>query len=167
MTITRALQRIDGKARFVEPKNNRSRRTIPLPETIRQALLRHRAQQEQERQLAGTRWKEHGLVFASSIGTPLHPRNVLRHFHETLKVLGIPRHRFHDMRHTAATLLIAQGVPARVIMHILGHSQISTTMDIYGHCLSEMVKDAMRVIDRVFDPVAVNVAVKDAEGSLQ
>ncbi len=167
VTITQALQRVDGKVRFVEPKNDRSRRTIPLPETVRQALLKHRARQAEERRLAGTRWKEHGLVFASSIGTPLHPRNVLRHFHETLKALGIPRRRFHDLRHTAATLLIAQGVPARVIMHILGHSQISTTLDVYGHCLPEMANDAMRGMDRVFDPVAVKLAVKKAEETVQ
>lgn len=70
-------------------------------------MLTLREHQEQERQLGGNRWQEHGLVFTTRIGTPIEPRNLTRHFHGVLDVLKIDRHRIHYMRHTAASLLLA------------------------------------------------------------
>ena len=90
-----------------------------------------------------------GLVFTTTIGTPLDPRNVLRHFSRVLSAAGIAHVRFHDLRHSCATLLLAQGVPARVVQDILGHSAIRVTMDTYAHVMPSMREDAMRAMDSV------------------
>ena len=107
----------------------------------------HRARQLQERLLAGTKWQDTGYVFASTIGTPLDPRNVTTHFGRVLKKAGLPKKRFHDLRHTCASLLLAQGVHPRVVMEILGHSQISMTMDTYSHVIPELQDDAAAKMD--------------------
>jgi integrase len=142
LTVRVTLQRIGKKIEFVEPKTARSRRTIALPAVAVAALRRHRSRQLKERLVAGTDWKEHGLVFASSIGTPLDSRNVTHRLQEMLDDAGLPRLRFHDLRHTAASLLLAQGVHPRVVMEILGHSQIKLTMDTYSHVIPALQREA-------------------------
>lgn len=93
---------------------------------------------------------EHGLVFPSEVGTPMIPRNLLRHFKGALKQAGLPDSiRFHDLRHSCATFLIAQGVHPRVVMEILGHSQISVTMNTYGHVMPETQQEAIDKVDTV------------------
>jgi integrase len=88
-----------------------------------------------ERLVAGTRWKDHGLVFISTIGTPLDRWDVFRRCVGLLTKAGVPRKRFHDLRHTTASLLFAQRVEPRVVREILGHSRISTTLDVSTHLL--------------------------------
>ena len=89
------------------------------------------------------------MIFTNTIGGPLEPSNVLKRFKRLLVAAGLPEQRFHDLRHCAVSLLIAQGVPARVIMDILGHSQISTTMDLYGHIFPAAHRDAADLMDRI------------------
>ncbi|MBM0228390.1 MULTISPECIES: tyrosine-type recombinase/integrase [Micromonospora] len=83
-----------------------------------------------------------GLVFATSVGTPIHPRNDCRSFREIIRQAGLRQVRLPDLRHTAASVLLAQGVPARVVMEILGHSQISVTLNIYAHVAPEIAREA-------------------------
>jgi integrase len=128
--------------RMTEPKSARSRRTIHMPAIVVTALKGHRTRQLEERLAAGSAWKESGLLFTSPIGTALDPRNVGREFHVLLATSDLPSIRFHDLRHTAATLLLAQGVDPRTIMETLGHSQISLTLDIYSHVLPALQADA-------------------------
>lgn len=142
-----SLQRIDGKLVLVEPKSKQSRRSISLPQTAVAALKRHRVGQLQERLLAGSRWQENGFVFPSTIGTPMDTRNLTRHFNKALRNAGLPTKRFHDLRHTCASLLLAQSVHPRVVMEILGHSQISLTMDTYSHVIPELQKEAAAQMD--------------------
>jgi integrase len=142
LRVRRALQVLKGKTSFVEPKSARSRRTIALPSVTTEALRRHRKRQLEERLLVGPRWQEQGLVFTSTIGTPIHPRNLIRHYHNALKAAGLPSKRFHDLRHTCASLLLVQGVQPRVVMEILGHSQFSITMDTYSHVMPTLHQDA-------------------------
>jgi integrase len=97
----------------------------------------------------GSAWEDSGLVFTSPIGTPLDPRNVTREFQAMLKATGVSRVRFHDLRHTAATLLLAQGVDPRTIMETLGHSQISLTMNTYAHVLPTLQADAAAKLDAI------------------
>ncbi len=149
LRVNVALQRIEGKLLLVEPKTERSRRTLPLPESIVATLRLHRVHQLEDKMIAGDRWKESGLVFTSSIGTPLLARNVVRKFHSLLKKAGLPHHRFHDLRHSCASLLLAQGVPARTVMEILGHSQINLTLNTYAHVMPAMMRDAANVMDSV------------------
>ncbi|PDW00984.1 tyrosine-type recombinase/integrase [Candidatus Chloroploca asiatica] len=154
---------LDLKARTLRVaagKTASSTRTLPLPATLVDALRAHEQQQAHERAEQGASWKEHGLVFPSEVGTPISGRNLLRHFKSVLTKLGLPATiRFHDLRHSCATFLIAQGVHPRVVMEILGHSQISVTMNTYGHVLPETQQDAVQKLDALLrrqpdDPAA-------------
>jgi integrase len=133
LRVQKQLQRIDGKLVLTEPKTARSRRTIALPPFAVDAIRHHRVRQLEERLAAGERWHDSGLVFTSTVGTPLEPRNTLRDFHRTLRLAGLPRKRFHDLRHTCATLLLIQGEDLWVVMDVLGHSQITLTANTYQH----------------------------------
>ncbi|VXB11692.1 hypothetical protein PLANTIT3_20118 [Plantibacter sp. T3] len=83
-----------------------------------------------ERELAGESWQENGLVFSTGIGTMIEPSNLRRSFDQAITTTGVRRIRFHDMRHTCASLLLARGVPLRVVMDVLGHSTMSITSDL-------------------------------------
>jgi len=91
-------------------------------------------------------------VFVTPIGTPLDPRNVTREFHAMLAAAGLPKVRFHDLWHTNATLLIAQGVDPRTIMETLGHSQISLTLNTYSHVLPKLQVEAAAKLDATLTP---------------
>jgi len=142
MRISKQLQRIHGSPQFVEPKTERSRRTLAMPPMITQALRDHALRQNQERFHAGERWVEHGLVFTTPIGTPLDGTAVTKAFHRALETAGLPQRRFHDLRHSCATLLMVQGVSPRVVMDLLGHSQIGLTMNTYSHVIPDLRRDA-------------------------
>ncbi len=148
--VVNGLQRIDGALRLIPPKTRRSRRTINLPDVAVTALRSHRTSQLEERLLAGGRWQDTGHVFTTSVGTPLDGTAVTHRFQRLLAEAGLPRLRFHDLRHTAATLLLVQGVPARVVMDILGHSSITLTMNTYAHVLPSLRREAADAMDRVF-----------------
>jgi integrase len=136
------LDRFEGKLQLVEVKTNRSRRVVSMPRMAVAALRLHRPRQLEDRLLAGSRWHETGFVFTTSIGTPIEPRNVSRSFHCLLKRAGLPRSRFHDLRHSFATMLLIQGTSPRVVMEMLGHSQISLTMNTYSHVMPALQQDA-------------------------
>jgi integrase len=118
-----------------------------MPQMVVTALKAHRRTQLEERLAAGSDWADHRLVFTSPVGTPLDHRNATREFPSMLKSAGLPIVRFHDLRHTAATLLLAQGVDPRTIMETLGHSQISLTMNTYSHVLPTLQADAANRMD--------------------
>jgi integrase len=147
LSIRFSLQRIDGKLQLVEPKSAKSRRTIALPALSVSALRLHRARQLEERLAAGSAWQDTGFVFTTPIGTPLDGPNVSRYYHRTLKRIGMPEQRFHDLRHTAASLMLAQGIHPRVVMETLGHSQISLTMNLYSHVIPALQQDAAQRMD--------------------
>lgn len=137
-----------GGFEFAEPKSARSRRQISLTLTAIAALRRHRAGQLEERLGAGSSWTDHDLVFASEIGGPLDGSNILRRsFHPLLHRAGLPRVRFHDLRHSAATLMLSRGVPLKIVSEILGHSQISLTADTYMHVTPGMQREAAAAVD--------------------
>lgn len=134
---------------LVEPKSDRSRRTVTLPQIATIALRAHSRRQKEDRLLAGAKWRENGFVFTTRVGTPLDPWGVIKAFKALLRSAGLPNIRFHDLRHTAATLLLAQGVDPRTIMATLGHSQISLTLNTYSHVLPAMQRDAAEKINRL------------------
>jgi integrase len=146
LTARKALQRIDGKLQLVPPKSDRVR-TVPLPDLAAAALKQHRMTQLQERLQAGSRWVESDFVFTTTIGTPLDGDNVTKRYKRLLRKAGLRDQRFHDLRHCCGSLLIAQGVHARTVMEILGHSQISVTMDFYGHITLDTQQEAMGKLD--------------------
>ena len=151
--MRRTLQRSYGAVREADPKTVRSKRTLALPESVVASLREHRVRQLEDRLLAGSRWVENGYVFTSSIGTPLDGSNVTHRFHRDLEAAGLPRQRFHDLRHACASFLLAQGVHPRVVMETLGHSQISLTMDTYTHVVPSLQRDAADRIDAVLRAV--------------
>lgn len=136
------LQRIAGKLTLVEPKTERSRRTLVIPPSIVDRLREHQKRQLAEKLWAGSNWVENDLVFANRAGGPLQARRVIENFHKALRDAGLPRMRFHDLRHSCATLLLVQGVSPRVVMEILGHSEIAMTMDTYSHVVPELRREA-------------------------
>jgi integrase len=164
LTINGALKRVEGILIKGKTKKTCSNRTIVLPAITVNALRRHQALQNQERTWAGARWKETGYVFTTMIGTPIERRNLLRDWYRLMAGSGLPRIRFHDLRHSAATLLFAQGVHPRTVMEILGHKDLNTTMRIYGHVLDQMKQDAAARMDELLsvDGVATRVATKPA-----
>jgi integrase len=127
---------------FGPPKSNKSRRTIPLPAASAKVLRTHRANQAAEALALGPAWVDSGLVFTSTVGTVIEPRNLNRFFDELIGKARVRRIRFHDLRHTCASLLLAQNVPARVVMEILGHSQLAMTTDLYSHVMPTALREA-------------------------
>jgi integrase len=143
LTKVRAeLAKVKTSLQFVEPKSARSRRTIALPAITVAALRTHRRAQLEARLLAGDGWKDSGLVFTTSIGTPIENSNLTKSFKALLRQAKLPDIRIHDLRHTAATLLLTQGVNPRVVMETLGHSQISLTLNTYSHVLPDLQREA-------------------------
>jgi integrase len=147
INIFQEVQRLEGKLRLQELKTRRSRRTISLPNSVLDLLRAHQARQQEARTLLGPEWKETGLVFTTWFGTALEPRNVVRSFKRILQKAGLPDIRFYDLRHTCASLLLAQCVHPRVVMEILGHSQISLTMNTYSHVIPQLQQEAASKLD--------------------
>jgi integrase len=116
--------------------------------------------QNEERKAAGENWTEHGLIFTSKVGTPIHYRNLLRDFKLLLKNAGLPVIRFHDLRHTAASLMLNHGIPVIVVSRRLGHAKPSITLDVYGHLIPSMQVEAAQKIDELITPVEVEALVQ-------
>jgi integrase len=151
LKVTHALQRVDGAWQLVRPKTAKSQRTLPLPPSLVATLKQHKIQQLQERLVAGNRWAEHDLVFPSSVGTPISLRNLYRSFQRLLERAGLPRMRFHDLRHNCATLLATLKIEPKTAMEILDHSNLHTTLMIYTHVLDDSKHDALAAVERLFD----------------
>lgn len=148
LRVTGSLQRVGGELRLTQPKTARSRRVVPLPDVCVEALKAHRAAQAQER-LKAESWGDPDLVFTTRRGTPIEPRNLVRHFEALCRRAGIRKIRFHDLRHTCASLLLAQGVEPRVIMATLGHSVIGTTLNLYTHVMPVTQRAAATEMNRL------------------
>jgi len=115
---------------------------------------------ELEKAVAGERWQEHNLIFPSTVGTPMGSSNLHKDFKKQLQKAKLRDIRFHDLRHTAASLMLNYGVPVLVVSKILGHSKTSTTLDVYGHLIPVMQEQAARIMDEVITPIPVNLGEK-------
>ena len=142
----------DGNLELVPTKTQRSNRALPMTATVADALQRRREAQQTERKVAGPMWQENDLVFTTAVGTPIHPRNDYRAFRRLIDRAGVRRVRLHDLRHTAASMLLAEGVAARVVMEILGHSQVSITLNTYTHVDPELNREAAERLERRLGP---------------
>lgn len=157
LTVRRTLSTRGGRATLGEPKTASSKRTLPIAPAALAALHRHRDAQVFEAKRLGQAWgNELNLVFVSGSGGPLDSGNVTRLFHKLLSVAGIPRIRFHDLRHGAATMALASGQNLKTVSAQLGHSNIGQTADTYGHVAPATLRDAADGVDRY---------VKGAEGA--
>jgi integrase len=145
--VRRSVQRTREGVRLLELKTKRSRRTVSLPLVAIRALQKHRIRQQGEREGANGNWVEYGLVFCSPLGAPLDPQLATRAFTRALRKAKLPHMRFHDLRHSCASLLLAQGLDLKVIQEVLGHSTITITANLYTHVLMGLKRQAANHMD--------------------
>ena len=139
LRISRALVREGSSYRSSSTKTKRGRRSIRLTPRAVSALKAHRKRQLEEKIKFAGLWKDHGLIFATQAGTFVNPENLInRSFKPLLKRAGLPEIRFHDLRHTCATLLLGGGVHPKLVQELLGHATIAMTLDTYSHFLPSM-----------------------------
>lgn len=148
LAVTGTLQRVDGRLVVAEPKTARSRRSVTLEVHAIQALRAHACSQAAARLAAGESWQEQDLVFPNRVGLPFEPRNLLqRSYKPLLRRANLPDIRFHDLRHTAATLLLSQNVHPKVVADLLGHASVAMTLDLYSHAVEGLSRSAATAID--------------------
>lgn len=131
---------------FKPPKDDEVR-VLPLVSVVLSRLKLHRSRQAEERSAAGAHYQDHDLVWARADGLPLRAEFVLDEMRRRLKDAGLPEIRFHDLRHSAASLLIALGVPIKEVSEILGHAGIEITVDRYGHLMPNAKRDALSKLE--------------------
>ena len=150
LQVRGTLQRADGALVVLEPKTAASRRQIALTNEAVGALRRHRLGQNEERLKLGPAWEDRDLVFANEVGRPIDARNLVRSsFLPALKRAGLSPMRFHDLRHTAATLMLSRGVHPKIVAETLGHARVGITLDVYSHVTPTMQREAAAVMDEV------------------
>ena len=139
LQIKETIQEVPGKGLlFSQPKSEKSRRSITLPGLTVRALRQHRELNPDSE-----------LVFTTSNKTPISPRNLVKYFKRLVDEAGLPEIRFHDLRHTCATILLSENVHQKVVQELLGHSQINLTLDTYSHVLPVMQERAAQKMDEV------------------
>ena len=144
--IRRSLSAIEGVPRLLGTKTSRSR-TLSIGASVVDALRRHRTEQERRRAVAEVWHDRWGLVFTGANGDPIDPYRITMAFRELVRTAPVPVIRLHDLRHSNASLLLAAGVPIKVVSERLGHTTIAMTMDVYGHVLPAMDTDAANRLD--------------------
>jgi len=122
-------------------------RTIILGQQALEVLKNHRREQRTTINSAGEELTDLDLVFPSNVGTPLTSSNIRRAFRKLLKASGLPKIRFHDLRHTAASLMLNHGIPVLIVSKRLGHSKPSITLDVYGHLIPSKQEEAAQLMD--------------------
>lgn len=139
-----------GKA-IIQPRTKTSTgsRSVRLSDQSLEALRPHQVAQAEHRAKTET-WEDNDLVICTSVGTPINPNNVTRSYNRIVERGSLPRIRVHDLRHTSATLLLLQGVAAKVVSERLGHATVGITLDLYSHVLPDMQEDAARKISELF-----------------
>jgi len=168
LQIQRQVQRRKGEGLvFCEPKSESGRRMIRLGEKTIEILRDYKDQQYKKRVMAGDKWQDYDLIFPTPIGTPLDHANVLKKYKQCLKKAGLPDLRFHDLRHTAATLMLQQNINPKVVQERLGHSDISLTLNTYSHVLPSMQEDAAEKMDELLSLEDVSNALNKIKESVR
>nr|WP_237329425.1 site-specific integrase [Streptomyces sp. CBMAI 2042] len=151
-SIRRSLQRTrSGGLTHLPTKTRASERRIALPTECLHSLKEHRGRQDKECETAGPDWSDSGLVFTTPTGRPLDPANLTRRFRSFLNRAGLRRIRFHDLRHSTATLLLEQGVDLVVIKELLGHAYIGVTAGVYAHVRLRLQRQAIDTLGNALD----------------
>jgi integrase len=161
LQIKRQVQRLKGEGLvLVEPKSSAGKRMVVLSSATMAVLQKHLNYQQDEKLIAKNNWQENDLIFPSTLGTPLDPSRMNKDFKNTLKKAGLPDIRFHDLRHTAATLMLQQGTHPKIVQERLGHSDISLTLNTYSHVLPSMQEEAAEKMDEILVPIEVSDELK-------
>lgn len=156
--VRRAVVEVGSALVIQEPKTSSGRRAVQLSPAAIAALREHRVRQNEHRLSIGPAWQDQDLVFATATGGPIAPRNLIRRFKELTQAANhelpegdprrLPTIRFHDLRHTHATILLKEGTHAKIVSERLGHANIGITLDTYSHVLPDMQREAAESIDR-------------------
>ncbi len=148
--VRRTLSNTKDGLKLVDTKTVRSRRMIKLTATTLESLRRHKISQNEERLSLGAAWQDNDLIFCTEVGTFIHRGNLERRsFKPLLAKAGLPNIRFHDLRHTTATLMLAAGLHPKVVADTLGHSSIAITLDLYSHVTPSLQAQAAEVMDAI------------------
>lgn len=143
---------------YAAQKTKAAKRTITLGKGTIEVLRAHQKQQAQERILSGEDWQEHDLIFTSTTGTPMYPKNLVdRYFKPLVHRAGVPKIRFHDLRHTAVSIMLSSGVSIFAVSKIIGHARPSITSDIYGHLVAGATDGIGTMMDELVAPVAISI----------
>ena len=160
LQVKRQLQRLKGEGLVLtEPKSAAGKRLIILSSATLTVLQKHLNLQQEEKMFAGENWQENDLIFPSTLGTPLDPSNMSKDFKDTLKMARLPNIRFHDLRHTAASLMLLQGIHPKIVQERLGHSDISLTLNTYSHVIPTMQEEAAEKMDEILVPIEVSATL--------
>ncbi len=152
LSVRRAIvwKRKGGGFNFTEPKTKKSRRSIPISDSVIKVLKIHKRKQLEEKMKLGADYQKLDLVFASEVGTPIQPKNLIeRYFKPLLKTAKVPDIRLYDLRHTTATLLLSAGDNPKVVSERLGHASIVLTLDTYSHVLPTMQESATNKLEKL------------------
>ncbi len=158
VSVRQTLTTVGNKVAFGEPKTARGKRNIALDGVTIGALRTWRTQQAQERLALGPVWQDTGLVFSREDGSLIHPDTFSFWFDRHVRAADVPRIRFHDLRHTHATLALQAGVPAKVVSERLGHATVAFTLDVYSHVIPALQEDAAERIAALVDVSGPNVS---------
>lgn len=150
LRVEQQVVMVGTRVEITSVKTEKSRRRLELPPSLVALLNEHRERQRERIERMGDAWEDHDLVFCTGLGRPLAPRNVARAFQALCQRAEVPEITLHEGRHTHTSTLIAAGVPIGVVSQRLGHSKVSTTMDIYAHILPSMQEAATAEIERLF-----------------
>lgn len=157
LSVRQSLEETKAGLAFKEPKSEKARRTIALPELAIEGLRRRKADQARVKLMMGRSYEDHDLVCCQDDGRPLHPTSLTHVFVNLLRRRNLIRVRFHDLRHSHATILLRKGVHPKIVSERLGHSTVGITLDVYSHVMPGMQEEAARKID-----VALRTAIGGA-----
>lgn len=161
LSVTQSLNRLKSLDKnaptktqliFQEPKTEGSKRNIPLPSKVVEAPYAHKARQEEEKSAAEDIYSNQDLAFCTNIGMPIDPRNPIRDIHRISKNAGLETVNVHSLRHTYATRLLEANQHPKVVQELLGHANISMTLDAYSHVMPDVKKEAVKTLDLLFEP---------------
>ncbi|MCM3145080.1 site-specific integrase [Brevibacillus sp. MER 51] len=147
ISVCQTLYYSNQQFHFLEPKTSRSNRLVSIPDTVVEILKAHRLEQEKHKRDMECIYEDYDLIVANEIGKPINPRSLTGHFRRTIQKARVPKIRFHDQRHTHATILLKLGEHVKIVSERLGHSNAAMTMNVYSHVTSDMQKEAAKKFD--------------------
>lgn len=150
ISVVNSLQKIDGNLTLKKPKTKNSIRNIALMDTTSRELFIHKKKQNELKLYMGGEYINDNFVCSWEDGRPLDPMYIAKKFNKVVRDLGFKQIRFHDLRHTHATMLLQNGIHPKIVSERLGHSQIGITLDTYSHVLPNMQKEAVQRLDEMF-----------------
>jgi len=152
LSVTQVLYKRRGVCQFKEPKSKCSRRRLDLPPSLALFLRQYRTERQAECLFLGKPLGENDLVFGKVDGAPMDPGTLTHNFARIARRAGLPGTRFHDLRHTFASLMLLAGVHPKIVSEMLGHSSVAFTLDTYSHVVPGLQKAAARRLDEVLEP---------------